>query len=346
MIEALSASVGLLTRDPMFWMPLVLFGIVAFLLAGHIVLDGFDVGCGLLVPWLDFATGSRVVDALTAWRGANESWILLMFAIFMAAFPLGWVPMTTDLFVPLLLLVTGSVVRSLAFEFRSRASMGQQRIWNALFSLGAYCSAAGLGLWLAKYVSGPSQDLDDWVFVMLVLIAVSANSILLASCWILTWDGGVMRQKAAQIGVATIRWAAAGMVAVSLILALTNPAIYYRWTHSDFLHVGIASWLIMLAVFVYLERTLRLVAARPDVSAWWTPLVAAAALNVMMLLGLVYSYFPFLVLDELTVWDAASSRESLRWIMAAVVVVAPIFLVFNVLGYWRLFRYKPVRTAA
>jgi cytochrome d ubiquinol oxidase subunit II len=153
-----------------------------------------------------------------------------------------------------------------------------------------------------------------------------------------------MRQKAARTGVATTRWVAAGMVAVSLILALTNPAIYYRWTHSESLHVGIGSWLIMLAVFVYLERALRMVAARPDAPVWWTPLVAAGALNVMMLLGLVYSYFPFLVLDELTVWDAAASRESLRWVMAAAVAAAPILLVFNVLGYWRLFRYKPVRT--
>ena len=344
MIEALSASVGLLARDPMFWMPLVLFGVVAFLLAGQIVLDGFDMGCGLMVPWLDSATGSRMIDGLTAWRSANESWILLLFAIFIAAFPLGWVPLTADLFVPILLLVTGSVVRSLAFEFRARASMGQQRIWSALFSLGAYCSVAGLGLWLAKYVSGPNQDLDDWVFVILVLISVSANCVLLASCWILTWDGGAMRQKAAQTGVATTRWVAAGMVAVSLILALTNPAIYYRWTHSESLHVGIGSWLVMLAVFVYLERALRRVAARPDSSVWWTPLVAAAALNVMMLLGLVYSYFPFLVLDELTVWDAAASRESLRWVMAVAVAAVPILLVFNVLGYWRLFRYKPVRT--
>lgn len=344
MIEALSASVGLLARDPMFWMPLVLFGLVVFLLAGQIVLDGFDVGCGLMMPWLDSATASRVIDALTAWRGASESWILLLFAIFMAAFPLGWVPVTADLFVPLLLLVTGSVVRSLAFEFRARASMGQQRFWNAMFSLGAHCSVAGLGLWLAMYVSGPSQDLDDWVFVILVLMSVSANCVLLASCWILTWDAGPMRQKAAKAGAASIRWVAAGMVAVSLILALTNPAIYYRWTHSESLHVGIGSWLMMLSVFVYLERALRLVAARPEVAVWWTPLVAVAALNVMMLLGLVYSYFPFLVLDELTVWDAAASRESLRWVMAAAVAAAPILLVFNVMGYWRLFRYKPVRT--
>lgn len=343
MIESLSASTGLLASDPMFWMPLALYVLVLFLLAGLVVLDGFDMGCGLLMPWIKPVARSRVLDALTAWRGANESWVLLLFAVFMSAFPIGWEPMLSEMFVPVMLLVTGSALRSLAFEFRARASMGQQEFWNMLFSFGAHCSVAGLGLWLAKYVNGPDQDMSDWAFVVLVVIAVAANAIVLATSWMLTWSNGVIRHFSARVGVATVRWVAAGMVAVSLVLALTNPAIYYRWTHVETLHIASVAWVLMLTGFVVLDRQLRGVATSPQAIIWWSPLVIAACLNLLMLGGLAYSYFPFLVLDNLTVWDAAASRESLRWVMAGVVVCAPILLVFNVLGYWRLFRFKPVR---
>lgn len=341
MIETLSASTGLLASDPVFWMPLALFGIVIFLLAGQIVLDGFDVGCGLLLPWLEPVMRSRVLDSLTPWRGANESWLLLLFVVFMAAFPLGWAPVLGELYLPIMLLVSGSVLRSLSFEFRARAPMAQQSWWMAVFSVGAYCSAAGLGLWLAESVSVLSYGAGFWLFAALVLLAVGSNCILLAACWILTWDAGALRLKAARWARATIRWVAAGMVAVSLILALTNPAIFYRWTNSANLHVGAVWWLLMLCGFVYVEHRVRAVVRNPAAQVWRMPLVVTAALNWFMLIGLVYSFFPFLVLDNLTVWDAAASRESLRWVMAGVVVVAPVLLVFNVLGYWRLFRYKP-----
>lgn len=343
MIDSLSASTGLLASDPMFWMPLALYGLLLFLLAGLVVLDGFDMGCGLLMPWMNPVSRARTLDALTAWRGANDAWVLLLFAVFMAAFPLGWSTMLADMFVPVMFLVLGSVLRGLAFEFRARASMGQQEFWGALFSLGSYFSVAGLGLWLTKYVNGPYQDLSAWVFVSLVMLAVAANTVVLAASWILTWASGALRLFAARVGAALVRWIAAGMVAVSLVLALTNPAIYYRWTHIQSLHFAVIVWVLMLAVFVLLERQLRAVAQDPQKKIWWLPLVLIALLDLAMLAGLMFSYFPFLVLDMITVWDAAASRESLRWVMAGVVVCLPILLVFNVLGYWRLFRLKPVR---
>src|SRR5690554_4639838 len=154
MIEALSASTGLIVGDPRFWIPLVFFFVLLMLMAGIVAFAGFDIGWCLLMSWLPELERKRVIDCLTNWRGANASWVLLFFAVFMPVYPMGWSSIFEQQFVPVLLLTVGCALRSLAFEFRARAPMKQQPFWNGLFSAGAYASASGLALWLARTVNG------------------------------------------------------------------------------------------------------------------------------------------------------------------------------------------------
>ncbi|MFW8565294.1 cytochrome d ubiquinol oxidase subunit II [Orrella sp. 11846] len=343
MIGTLAASMGLAATDPMFWMPLMLFAFVMFLLAGLVVLDGFDVGCGLLLPWSREASRARLLDALTGWRAPNEAWALLLFGVFIAGFPLGWVPVFDGLFLPILLFMTGAILRSVAFEFRARASMSAQTHWNRVYGLGAYASAAGLGLWLVHYAHISDSGVHGWLFNALVIFGVGANCVLLASCWVLTWGTDSERKQAANRGLMVIRWVAAALIAVSLVLMLSSPGIYYRWIHGT---IGVTKlfvwWLWLLGLFVALELTLRR-SRETNQPVRSLPLFLAALISVSFLLGLAFSYFPYLVLDEFTVWDAAAARESLRWVIAGLVVITPILLVSNVLGYVRLFRPRSVR---
>ena len=337
MIDSLSASMGLLAGDPLFWMPLVLSMLVCLLLIGLVLLDGFELGAGLILPWISAENRARVLDALAPWRGANESWLLLALAFSMAAFPLAWSLLTSRLYAAIVLLVSGAVVRYLAYEFRARASMNQQSGWLRLFMVGSLLGAVGYGLLLVGFVTGLRFQWDLLAFGVLVVVAVLAWFVLLGALWTLLWSGGELRRQVAKLALGATRWCAAGMVAVSFMLALVNPAIFYRWTHGDNLMLAAFWWLVMLAVYVALDIRLRSFRTGDGYGTARLPFVLAGLLLVLMLAGLVYSIFPFLILDSLTVWDAASSLSSLGLVMASALVALPVLLIFNVLGYWRLF---------
>ena len=345
MIESLSGSMGLLAADPLFWMPLVLSAVVVLLLIGLVLFDGFELGVGLLLPLIGDDQRSRLMDALAPWRGANESWLLLVLGLSMAAFPFAWSQLFANLYTALMLLVLGAVLRSVAYEFRARAPMREHAFWQYLFTLGSLFGAVGFGLLLAGYVTGQRLHGALFGFASLVTLAVLASFLLLGATWTLLWAQGALRVRASRLAKAAARWTAAGMVAVAFVLGLTSPAVFYRWTHGDNLWVAVTGWVVMLSVFVILEIQFRHIARGRFERVLRSPLVLALVVLTLMILALTYSFFPFLILDELTIWDATASANSLLLVMAATVVALPVLLIFNVLGYWRLFARRRAQVA-
>lgn len=346
MIGDLSSSMGLMADDPLFWIPLVLSAMVLMLLSGLVLFDGFELGVGLLLPLLKPEHRSRLMDALAPWRGANESWLILTLGISMAAFPFAWSAMFANLYTAILLLVCGTVLRGIAYEFRARAPMREQAFWLHLFSVGSVLGAIGLGLLLAGYATGQRLQGALLGFTVLVVVSVFASFVLLGSTWTLLWAQGGLRTRIARLAMSAGRWSAAGMVAVALMLALTSPAILYRWTHGQNLWMAVIGWLLMLGLFVSLEIQLRHVSRGQSPGVWRMPLALTLLVLLIMVLALAYSLFPFLILDELTVWDAAASVNSLTLVLSAATVALPVLLIFNVLGYWRLFVRRRALPAA
>jgi cytochrome d ubiquinol oxidase subunit II len=346
MIESLSKSMWLLAADPLFWVPLVLSTVVLLLLIGLVLFDGFELGVGLLLPLIEEDERSRLMDALAPWRGANESWLLLVLGLSMAAFPFAWSLLFANLYPALMFLVLGAVLRSVAYEFRARAPMREHAFWQYLFTLGSLLGAVGFGLLLAGYATGQRLHGALYGFASLVTLGVLASFLLLGASWTLLWAQGALRVRVSRLGKTAARWTAAGMVAVAFLLGLTSPAVFYRWTHGDNLWVAVTGWVVMLSVFVILEIQFRHVSRGGFGRVWRSPLVLTLMVLTLMIFALIYSFFPFVVLDELTVWDATASANSLLFVMAVTVVALPVLLIFNVLGYWRLFARRRTQVAA
>jgi len=341
MIDQLAASMGMAPGDPSFWMPLLFMTLLYALLAGGVVLDGFDVGVGLLLRVAPASERPRLMTLLSPWRDANEFWLLLGAGLFAAAFPFAWGAVLGQLFLPLALMVAGVVLRSVAFEFRIRSSSAMRPRWIAAFWLGSLASALAQGVVLGLVVTGYQNEAGYYLFAGFVgLCAVSAYA-LLGATWLVMRVDGALQALAVAWARHAIRWTAAGMVAVSVALGLANAGIFQKWTGSSGLGMAVALWASMLACFMAIELLLARL-PRPRYARFSAlPFLLTVLLFVLMLAGLAVSLFPYVILDDMTLWDGAAATESLRLVLAATVVAVPVLVVFNLLVYRSLFGREP-----
>ena len=341
MISTLAGSMGMAVTDAAFWMPLLLMGMLFLLTLGGLLFDGFDVGVGLLLGVAPSAERARMMVILSPWRDANEVWLILALGLFLAAFPLGWSAVLGHLYVPLTFTMLGTTLRSVAFEFRIRAPAEQRVIWVRRFWVGSLLTAIGHGLLLASVVTGYQQGNDStWFSVFLAICTVAAYA-LLGACWLVMRLQGELQQRAAGWARHAIRWAAAGMVAVAVALGLANPAIFYKWSNTTRLVLAMPVWLLMLACFVGMDIGLLRVTKPKYQMLAWMPFALCVLLFVLLLSGLAYSMFPFVILDNMTIWDAASAVGSLKLILLITFVAVPIMVLFNLMGYRSLFGRAP-----
>ncbi len=337
MIDLLAAAMGLNASDPSFWMPLLFMGLLFALIVAGTLLDGIDLGVGIMLPFAPAEARSRLMVMLSPWRDANEFWLLLGAGLFAAAFPFAWGAILAKLFAPLALLMLAVMLRSVSFEFRIRASGAARRRWIAGFWMGSVLTAFAQGVLLSRVATGyQSQAAHLWFDAFVGLCAVAAY-LLLGASWLVMRVDGPLRRLGVRCARHAIRWAAAGMVAVSVALGLANAGIFYKWSSVADLALAVPIWIMMLTCFVCIEVVLVRLGRVGSRALPATPFVLCLILFLLMLSGLGYSLFPYMVLDDMTLWDGAAAVSSLRLVLAATVVAVPVMLVFNLLGYRSLF---------
>jgi len=336
MIDMLAASLGVSVNDPTFWIPLVFFGLLFLLILGGVVLDGFDIGVGMLLPLVSADERGRLMSSLSPWRDANEFWPLLGIGLFAAAFPQAWGAVFGELYGPLSLMALGMVLRSVAFEFRIRARDELKPRWVFGFWLGSLATAFGQGLVLGCIATGYQVTGEYGWFTVLIGLCVIAAYALLGATWLVMRVEGDLQRRAARWSRHAIRWTAVGMVATSVMLGLANPGIFYKWSNpAGFATVALV-WVVMLLCFSLAELCL-VRASKGEDFPHSLPFVLCIVLYALKLGGLAYSLFPYLILDDMTIWDGTASVESMRLVLSAAIVGAPVILIFNLWAYRAVF---------
>ena len=350
MIETLGSLLGINAHDPAFWMPLVFIALLFVTIVAGAVLDGFDIGVGCLTLFAPPELRPRMLSLLSPWRDANEYWLFLGMGLFVAAFPNAWGVVMGQLYVPLGLLALGVLLRSVSFEFRLRAPLESQPGWIKGFAVGSLVTAVPHGLLLSQIVVSYQADAGFIGFSLFVGLCALAGYCLLGASWLIMREGGELRARAVMWGRRAVRWAAAGSVGVSVVLAFANSGVFLKWSDGPQWSTVVTLWGVMLVCFVTIEMCLqRMINSSFRTTA--LPFVMTLLVFFMTLGGLGYSFFPYLVLDDITIWDAAASVDSLRLILAGVVVALPVALIFNLWVYWGMFglskppappRFKPL----
>lgn len=337
MIQTLTGALGLGAHDPSFWMPLVLIALFYVIVVAATVLDGFDIGVGCLLPFAPASARARMLALLSPWRDANEFWFFLGLGLLASAFPHAWAPIMGALYGPLTLLACGALLRSACFELRLRSPLEWQHWWNYGIAGGAWLTAIAHGLILGAVVTAYAPGVSYSLLGLFFALASLAAYCLLGASWLVMREPGTLRARAARWARRSVRWTAAGIVAVSIVLMLVNSGVFTKWVLGLGSGPIAAIWGGLLGIFVMLELILQAMMSRRFARAAAVPFLLVLLMFFILLAGLGYSFFPYLVLDNVTIWDAAASPSALRLVLSGTVIALPVAVIFNVWVYRGMF---------
>ena len=322
---------------PLIWAVIIIFGIMMY-----VVMDGFDLGIGILFPFIPGKTDRDVMMNTVApvWDG-NETWLVLGGAALFGAFPLAYSVVLSALYLPLILMLVGLIFRGVAFEFRFKALDHERHIWDKAFIGGSIVAAFFQGVALGAYINGiPVVDRAyaggamDWLtpFSLFTGVGVVVAYSLLGSTWLIMKTEGELKKRMIQITVPLAWLVVAMIVAVSIWTPLAFPGIAERWFKMpNMLYLSPIPLLVALSIFLLMQELRK----GSDVA----PFLTALALIFLGYIGLSISIWPNIIPPDISIWAAAAPRGSQIFTLVGTVIIIPIILIYTVWAYY-VFRGK------
>ncbi|HMH16523.1 MAG TPA: cytochrome d ubiquinol oxidase subunit II [Burkholderiales bacterium] len=319
-------------------LPLIFAALMGLSILLYVVLDGYDLGVGMLMPAADAHEQELMVASIGPFWDANETWLVLGVGILLVAFPVAHGIVLGALYLPVVAMLIGLMLRGVAFEFRIKAEGWHRELWNWLFWFGSFLASFAQGLMLGRYITGFHTGFGYYVFAMLVGASLCGGYVLLGSTWLILKTEGTLQKKALGWARWGLIWVALGVGLVSLATPFVSTTVQAKWF--DFPRT-LALMLLPLATlaagWMVWATTGRL---RRGEREWdWMPFAATVAIFALAFAGLAYSLFPYVVMDRMTLWEAASHPSALKFMLLGVAIVFPLLLAYTVFAY-RVFRGK------
>jgi cytochrome d ubiquinol oxidase subunit II len=323
-------------------LPLVFAFLMGAAILAYVVLDGFDLGVGMLLPAAEEREQNRMVNSIGPFWDANETWLVLGIGILLVAFPVAHGVVLQALYLPVVAMLVGLMLRGVAFEFRLKAEGWHRELWNGLFWFGSFLASLSQGIMLGRYITGFEPGFGYLFFAFVVGAALCGGYGLLGATWRIVKAEGALQRKAIAWARWGLLWVALGVALVSLATPLVSETVRGKWF--DFPNT---LWLMLLPVAsVAAGLRLWVVAGRlgrGEPAREWAPFAHAVAIFVLAFLGLAYSLFPYVVIDRLSIWDAAAHPSSLTVVLWGAALVLPFIIGYSALSY-RIFRGKARET--
>jgi len=324
-----------------FDLPMFFAFIIAFAILAYVVMDGFDLGVGILFPFLPVGRerDSAINSVAPVWDG-NETWLVMGGGGLLAAFPLAYGMILSALYAPIIAMLLALVFRGVAFEFRWRDPR-HRPLWDVAFTGGSIVAALAQGITLGALLQGIAvRDRTyaggwfDWLtpFSLLVGVSLLCGYALLGSTWLVMKSEGSLQERcyrlAFRLAIATI----VAMAAVSAATPFLRDAYWLRWfAWPQVLFTAQVPVLVAVVTFVLFWSLRR--------GHHYTPFLMALALFGLGLAGLGVSLYPYVVPPSVSIWDAAAPHDSLKFMLPGVLVMVPIILAYTGYSYW-VFRGK------
>jgi len=322
-------------------LPAIFAFIIAFAIFAYVVMDGFDLGIGILFAAIPAGheRDSAMNSIAPVWDG-NETWLVLGGGGLLAAFPLAYGMILSALYAPIIAMLLALVFRGVAFEFRWR-DPGHRPFWDFAFNLGSVVAALAQGITLGALLQGIvirdrgyAGGWFDWLtpFSLLVGVSLVAGYALLGATWLIMKSEGPLQERcyrlALRLGIAVI----VAMAAVSAWTPFLRDAYWLRWfAWPQVLFTAQVPLLVVIASAVFFFSLRR--------RHHYTPFLMALGLFTLGLAGLGISLYPYVVPPAVSIWDAAAPNASLKFMLPGVLVMVPIILAYTGYSYW-VFRGK------
>jgi cytochrome bd ubiquinol oxidase subunit II len=320
------------------WLPLVFMALMGLSMLIYVVLDGYDLGVGILLGFAPDAEKDAMVESIGPFWDANETWLVLGIGLLLAAFPLAHGIILGHLYLPVAVMLAGLILRGVAFDFRMKARAVQKGWWNGAFHAGSLVAALAQGVMLGRYVAGFEAGPWAWAFAAFVGVSLAAGYTLLGACWLLMKTAGELQRRAVAWARRSLWLAAAGIAAISMTTPLVSSYVFDKWFSFPNIVLLAPVPLMTALLFALVAVTLRQ-QPRTDERWCWVPFAGAAGIFVLAFFGLAFSILPYVIVERMTIWQAAAAPESLRFILFGAVVVLPVMIASSAYSYW-VFRGK------
>jgi len=316
--------------------------IIFFAVFMYVVLDGFDLGIGMLFPFVKARADRDIMMNTVApvWDG-NETWLVLGGEGLLLAFPVAYSIILSGLYLPLIFMLIGLIFRGVAFEFRFKANDRERPIWDLAFIGGSVTAAFFQGVSLGAFLSGiPVSGRSyaggplDWLapFPLAAGAGVMVAYTLLGSTWLIMRTEGELQQRMIRLAKPVGLLLLAAIVGVSIWTPLSQHQMAERWfSFPNLLFLAPVPLLVVGAIVLLLWSLKR--------DPFRLPFIAALALVLLGYTGMAISIWPHVVPPAISIWEAASPPASQGFALVGTLLVLPVILMYTVWSYW-VFRGK------
>ena len=318
-------------------LPIIFMALMGISMLVYVISDGYDLGVGMLMHRANEAEKDVMIASIGPFWDANETWLVLGVGILLVAFPRAHGVVLGELYLPVALMLIGLMLRGVAFDFRVKAKDTHKTTWDRLFFTGSTLAAVAQGWMLGRYVSGFGTGWNYPLFAAAIAIALPMAYVLMGAAWLIMKTEGKLQERA--VLWAKMAWApmVVGLMLISMATPWISPTVRERWFVLPEIIALMAIPLMTGAALLALRGLLNSPVVRGPVC--WLPFVLLVLVFVLGFLGLAYSIYPYVVIGQMTVWQAASSPQALKVILIGVCISVPAITAYTIFSY-RVFRGK------
>jgi cytochrome d ubiquinol oxidase subunit II len=320
------------------WIPYAFAFLIGLSMLLYAILDGYDLGVGMLSNVVNNDERERMIASIGPFWDANETWLVLGVGLLLVAFPPAHGEVLTTLYLPVTLMILALIFRGVSFDFRKKVPLHQQGRWNRAFYYSSIVIALNQGYMVGRFMTGFQQSLAAELFALSFGALVIAGYILMGATWLILKTEGHLQRKA-------IRWAriaiwimVVGAIFSSIAAVFTDNRIYERIFSFPELSLLIAMPVVSV-FFTLLIHFLCGALPLPNDKLAWMPFSIAILIFVLGFIGLVYSFYPYIIPGQLLITEAAAAPQSLLIILIGTLFVLPFLIGYTALSYY-IFRGK------
>ena len=327
-----------LFSDPALWLPLVFAALMGLSILIYVIMDGFDLGVGILMPFATSDEKDMMVSSIGPFWDANETWLVMAIGLLLVAFPLAHGAILTALYVPVAVMLIGLILRGVAFEFRAKAPATSKPSWNAAFFAGSLMTALSQGFMLGLYIMG--LEITGWTlgFAALTAMFTAIGYSYIGAAWLVLKTHDALQRKAVGWARKGLYGVVLGIGTISIASPMVSARIFDKWFNFPEVLILAPLPLMSLGLIVATWLALRHLPL-PNDALVWVPFAAGASLFTLAFAGLAYSFYPYVVPEKITLYEAASAPEALWIILIGAIVVMPVITAYTALSYF-VFRGK------
>lgn len=314
------------------WLPLVFAFLMGLSILLYVILDGYDLGVGILLNIANDEEKDQMIASIGPFWDANETWLVLGIGILLIAFPMAHGIILNALYLPTSIMLIALIIRGVSFDFRSKVKTTHKHLWNKLFFVGSLLTALMQGYMLGFYIMGFENSLKSYLFSGLCALALCGGYSFIGASWLIMKTEGILQRKAINWARISLWFVALGIALVSLTTPLVNGAIFKKWFSIPNVFYLCPIPLITGILILLADYFLKKLPLKNDKLSWLT-FVIAVIIFMLCFIGLAYSFFPFIIPQQMTIFQASASPESLLIIFIGAMIVLPCIIGYTIFAY-------------